>query len=139
LAKIGRRGGVYYAVDSATGKRHSLHTKDKAEANELLVARNEAEREPAFNLHKARVYLAASDPQIASRTWSAALRALIAGKAKGSENRNRWETFAKDQALALILDKALLETRPEHLLEVVREGTITAERLRRGRLPKGGR
>jgi hypothetical protein len=64
-----RRGGTYYLHDKESGQRTSLETPDKARANELLVAHSEAAREPAFNLQKARVYLAASDPQILTRTW----------------------------------------------------------------------
>ena len=91
-----RRGGTYYLHDNESGQRTSLETPDKARANELLVAHSEAAREPAFNLQKARVYLAASDPQIITRTWRIALEALTLSKPEGSENRHRWETFAKD-------------------------------------------
>ena len=68
LVRYGRRGGNYYLHDSETGQRTTLETKDKARATELLVAKNEATREPAFNLQKARVYLAASDPSVSTRT-----------------------------------------------------------------------
>jgi len=57
-------GGMYYLHDNHTGKRVSLETKDQDRATELLVAHNEAAREPAFNLFKARVYMAASDPEV---------------------------------------------------------------------------
>ena len=53
---------MYFLHDNETGQRESLETRSKARANELLVAKNEAAREPAFNLQKARVYLAAADP-----------------------------------------------------------------------------
>jgi hypothetical protein len=66
-------GGMYFLHDKHTGKRVSLETKDKHRATELLVAHNEAAREPAFNLQKARVYMAASDPGVATRTWGNAL------------------------------------------------------------------
>ena len=41
-----RRGGVFYAQESATGKQTSLRTKDETEAKSLLNARNEAQRQP---------------------------------------------------------------------------------------------
>ena len=53
-------GGVIYIHDNETDLRISLETKDKARAVELLMAKNESAREPAFNLLKARVYMAMS-------------------------------------------------------------------------------
>ena len=64
-----KRGEVFYGEDTTTGKQSSLHTRDRAEAGRLLNTKNEAERQPAINLQIARAYLAASDPQIAARTW----------------------------------------------------------------------
>ena len=69
LVRYRSLGGMYYLHDTETDQRKSLETKDKARATELLVAHNEAAREPAFNLQKARVYMAASDPEVATRTW----------------------------------------------------------------------
>ncbi len=125
LVRYGRRGGIYYLHDSENGKRESLETKDKARATELLVAKNEAAREPAFNLQKARVYLAASDPAVSTRTWDDALDAVIEGKAPDSENRRRWETFSKDAAIQQLLGKVVLETRAEDLLKALAAGTVS--------------
>ncbi len=63
------RAGVYYSEDTTTGKQHSLRTKDKDEADQHLNAKNEAERQPAINLRIARANLAATDSEIATRTW----------------------------------------------------------------------
>lgn len=125
LVPYGKRDGTYFLHDNTTGKRKSLHTKDKKRANELLVASNEAAREPAFNLQKARIYLSAADPEIGKRTWTDALYGWIGSKAEGSETRKRIETFAKDEALELILDKPLLETKAEDLLMVLANGTVS--------------
>jgi hypothetical protein len=57
-----RRKSVYYAFDDTTKTFTSLKTKDKAEANRLLMAMNEAGKQPAMNLSLARVYLRHSDP-----------------------------------------------------------------------------
>jgi hypothetical protein len=64
-----KRAGVYYSEDTVTRKQHSLRTKDEAEAFTLLHSKNEAHRQPVLNLHIARTYLAATDPEIAKRTW----------------------------------------------------------------------
>ena len=85
---------MYYLHDTETGQRKSLETKNKARATELLVAHNGRLR-PAFNPEKARVYMAASDPEVATRTWRIALAMPVAANRGGSANRDRWETFKK--------------------------------------------
>ncbi|MHB8524386.1 MAG: hypothetical protein ACYDH9_27005 [Limisphaerales bacterium] len=64
-----RRAGVFYCEDTTTRKQISLRTKDEGEALTLLHSKNESFRQPALNLHIARTYLAATDPEIAKRTW----------------------------------------------------------------------
>ena len=54
-----------------------------------------------------------------------ALGGVIASKPEKSENRARWETFAKDEALKSILDIVLLETRAERLLAVALAPTVS--------------
>src|SRR5579862_2962718 len=104
LICYGLYGGMYYIHDTFTDSRWSLRTKDKARANELVVAKNESAREPAFNLQKARVYMSASDPEVSTRTWGKALTGLINSKAEGSENRARLERFSKEKALEPLLE-----------------------------------
>ncbi len=64
-----RRNGVSYSEDTTTGKPISLRTKDPAEANALLHAKNESVRQPVLILQIALAYLAASDATVATRTW----------------------------------------------------------------------
>ncbi|MGH7967391.1 MAG: hypothetical protein ACREIC_01555, partial [Limisphaerales bacterium] len=90
-----------------------------------LVAHNEAAREPAFNLLKARVYMAASDPEVATRTWEKALDALVEAKRAGSANRRRWEVFTKDKAIKPLLNLVILETRTDQLLAAVLRGKVS--------------
>ncbi len=119
------RGGVYYLKDKQTGRRDSLETKDKDRALELLTAHNEASREPAFNLQKARVYMAASDPDVSTRTWEKALDAVVQAKPENSANRHRWETFKKDKAIDPLLKLVILETRTDELLGAVLRGKVS--------------
>ncbi len=107
---------MYYLVDRHTGQRDSLETPNNERANALLTAKNEATREPAFNRQKARIYLKASDPEIATHTWEIALTAAIASNPKDSANRHHWETAAKDEALNGLRKRVILETRPTDLL-----------------------
>jgi len=66
LTSCGSRGGMLYLVDKTTGKRISLQTCDADEAQQILEARNQAERQPVLNLQIAKAYLAGTDNGIAS-------------------------------------------------------------------------
>jgi hypothetical protein len=48
-------------VDTRTAKRPSLHTVDEDEAQQIVTAKSQAERQPILNLQIARAYLAGSD------------------------------------------------------------------------------
>ena len=58
-----RRKSVYYAFDDTTKTFTSLKTKDKAEAARLLVALNEAGKQPAMNLSLDAVSRKTGSPQ----------------------------------------------------------------------------
>ena len=93
-----RRKSVYYAFDNTTKTFQSLKTKDKAEAARLLVALNEAGKQPAMNLGLARVYLKHSDPMVSERTWQHVFEEII--KLKSGPTQCRWQSAAKDKAFA---------------------------------------
>lgn len=118
-----RRKSVYYAFDNTTRNFESLKTKDKAEATRLLLALNEAGKQPAMNLGLARVYLRHSDPMIAERTWQHVLEEII--KLKSGPTQYRWQKAAKDKAFVLIRTRRLIETQAEHFLEVLKKGTVS--------------
>ena len=63
-------------MDTRTGKRASLRTADPAAAQQVVEAKNQAERQPVLNLQIARAYLAGTDSGITTRTWHDALQAL---------------------------------------------------------------
>lgn len=118
-----RRGnGKFYAEDTATRKQESLHTNDRAKAIRLLHAKNEATEQPAINLQIARAYLAATDPQIATRTWQFVMDE--AAKLKKGTTLIRWATAMRDKAFDSIRHLSILETRPEHFLRALENGTV---------------
>jgi hypothetical protein len=47
-------------VDTETGQRSSLKTRNEDEARQLVLAKNQALRQPTLNLHIARAYLVLS-------------------------------------------------------------------------------
>lgn len=118
-----QRAGVYYCEDKTTGKQTSLRTKDKGEALTLLNARNESTRQPVLNLRLARVYLAASDPLVSTRTWQHVMDEII--RSKDGANRDRWTRAAKSKSFDAIRARTLIDTQAEHLLDVLHKGTVS--------------
>ena len=118
-----KKGGRYYIHDEVTGKQDSLHTNDRATAVRLFHSRQEAEQQPAVNLQIARAYLAASDPQIATRNWQLVMDEMV--KLKKDQTQDRWQTAIKDKAFDLIRHLPILETRPEHFLRGLEAGKVS--------------
>lgn len=123
LIRRGGRGGTFYCVDTKTGKRASLQTGDKDAAKQIIDAKNQAERQPMINLHIAKAYLAGTDSGVSARTWGHALESFA--DTKQNDNRHRWQSVAKDKALALLLPKIIIETKAELLLKVLQTGTVS--------------
>jgi integrase len=117
-----RRAGVFYAEDTTTGKQLSLRTKEEAEAKTLILAKNESFRQPVLNLQIARAYLAASDPNVSTRTWQVPMDEMT--RTKTGRTRSRHETAMRDKAFNLIRDLPILETNATHFLKVLRAGTV---------------
>ena len=57
-----RAYGVYYSRDKETGRKGSLETINKVEAQKLLSAKNDTIQQPALNKGMAKVYLSAATP-----------------------------------------------------------------------------
>ena len=75
--RLVRRGAQYYAHHRSTNQRESLHTADRADAERLLAAKNDAERVPTLNLALGRVFLAARDAELPTRTWATVMAAIV--------------------------------------------------------------
>jgi integrase len=122
--RLYRRGnnGRYYIHDDLTGKQESLQTSDRAAALRVFHAKNEATLQPSINLQIARAYLAASDPQISTRTWQFVMEEIV--KIKQGATNVRWQTAVRDKAFESIRHLPVLETRPEHFLRVMENGTV---------------
>ena len=120
-----RRGDVYYSEDTVTGKQCSLRTKNEAEADTLLNAKNESFRQPALNLRVARAYLAASDPAMIQRTWQNVMEEIRThGKAV---TQIRYGRFMKSKVLDGLRRKKLLETTADYFLDVLKDGKVSVD------------
>ena len=119
-----RRGKMYYAEDNETGEQHSLRTNDKMTAKRLLAEENKARQEPAINLEMARIHARAADPNLASRTWQAAMDELSTHGKPQSQERCRREMAAK--AFDCIRNKPLIQTTSDDLKLVLKRGGSAA-------------
>ena len=117
-----RRKSVFYAFDNSTKKFQSLNTKDRAEGERLLLGMNEAHKQPAMNLRLARVYLQHSDPSFSSRTWQNVMDE--AAKTKRGEAQSRWVRGMREKPFDRIRNLAVIETRAEHFIAMLDEGTV---------------
>lgn len=118
-----RRGTTYYSEDTVTGRQLSLRTKHRDIAARLIHAKNEAALHPAINLQIARAYLTAADPKIAARTWQEVMEAM--SETKRGVTLDRWQRAIKDEAFDSIRRMPVIETKPEHLHRVLREGRVS--------------
>lgn len=114
---------MFYLKDKITGAQTTLKTDDKAEAQRLLQAKNDAEIQPALNLQLARVYLNGADPKLGTRTWQDVMEHITAQKT--DETRRRWDTAVKDANFDFIRTLCVAETRPEHFHAVLKDGKVS--------------
>jgi integrase len=123
LIRRNSRGGKFYCKDTTTGKRTSLNTTSEDEAQQIIEAKNNSERQPLLNLQIAKAYLAGTDNGITTRTWQHAIEALL--NTKQGANKERWLRVVKDKALALLLPQVIIETKGEFILKVLQAGTVS--------------
>ena len=75
--RLYRQGGVFYAQDNQSDKQESLRTTSRKEALQLLRARNESYHTPLMSLALGKVYLAAHNPTLLTRTWAEVMDEMI--------------------------------------------------------------
>ena len=122
--KFKRSWGMWYAFDNVTGNSVSLKTRVKAAAETKVAAMNETERQPSISLGLAKVYLNATDPKLASRTWQEVMEHIVAKKK--AETKHRWETAIKDKNFDCIRKLPVAETRPEHFDKALADGKVSS-------------
>lgn len=115
------RGGMCYCLDTHTGARPSLKTKDRKEAKRLVQHKNEALKNPHINRKIGMAYLSAVDPKLVTRTWWDVMTDMILDKT--GPTLKRWQSVLKDPALHFIKDKVVVCTLAEDFLAVLRAGT----------------
>jgi integrase len=120
---VKRPWGVYYLKNKTTGAQTTLKTSDKAEAQRLLIAHNDAENQSVLNLQLARVYLNGSDPKLSSRTWQEVMENIAS--LKTGPTKVRWERAINDKHFDCIRNLRVAETRAEHFYKALEDRTVS--------------
>ncbi|HWY29357.1 MAG TPA: hypothetical protein VNX46_01300 [Candidatus Acidoferrum sp.] len=120
---VDRKERGFYCLDNETGKRFSLKTQTRREAEEILFAKNQAMRQPTLNRQIAKAYLSGIDPGTSTRTWQTAMEAMI--ERKHGPTRDRWECAIRNKALDLIRQRVIVETQAEELWQTLKIGTVS--------------
>jgi integrase len=118
-----RKSGFFYIENKITGKQSTLKTRDRAEAQRLVQAHNDAYNQSIFNLALARVYLTGADPELVTRTWQDVMNHIV--RRRGGETRRRWTVAIHDKNFDCIRELAVAETRPEHFDQVLTDGKVS--------------
>jgi hypothetical protein len=121
--RLFQRGTVFWCQDNETGKQATLQTKDRATAERILHAKNEAHQQPVINVQIARAYLMVGDPEAVRRTWRFVMDEIV--KLKHGETQRRWRVAIQDEALNGIRDRPILETRAENFLRAMENGKVS--------------
>lgn len=120
----------YFIENTETGDQRSLGTADKATAQRLLDAENQARQTPSLNLQLGKVYMTNADPKMATRTWREAIDELCSHGVEVSQKR--CARALQSSAFNIIRDKLIIETTAEDLRAVLkRGGAATNNYLRR--------
>jgi integrase len=118
-----RRSEVYYCEDRTTGQQKSLRTRDEAEAERIIQAKNDAVKLPQMNLVMAKTYLSAQDPKMIIRTWADVLARFC--DRNNANTRIRHERVARTKPMQFLKCKRLIETTADDFFEALKLGSTS--------------
>ena len=118
---IFRRGRIYYCEDHVTGQQKSLLTRDEAEAQRIVQAKNDAVKLPQMNLVMAKTYLSAQDPKMITRTWADVFERFC--NRSNPNTRMRHERVVRTEPMQFLKSKRLIETTADDFFEAMKLGT----------------
>jgi integrase len=125
-----KRRSSYYIWDTITGKRTSLQTNDKATANGLVQAKNDALKPHAYNLALAKVHLAAADPLLSQRNWDMVMKEFVGRSGRNSTKLRREREFLQPR-YGQFREKVITETTADELLAVIKAGGVYGNSMMR--------
>src|SRR5471030_395920 len=104
------KSGVYYQLDKQTKSQTSLHTKDRESAARMIHAANEKERTPMINRQIGLIYLASTDPDVQTRTWTDVIASYCESRKLHGSSLDRLERAGRAKAVAPLLNRKIIET-----------------------------
>jgi hypothetical protein len=113
-----RNGEIYYTKDKTTGRTESLGTADRAKAQRLFDAKNQAIEQPHLNVAMARVYLSCQSPEMLARTWNDVFEDMELSY--HGPTLKRWRSQMRCAPFQLLRRLKLLGTDGTHFLAVLR-------------------
>lgn len=124
-----KRRGIFYVEDTFTGKKETLGTRERKEAERLRTTKNDTASQPFINLAIGKAYHAAHDPSLVKRTWGTVTEAFVQ---RGKEHtRTRRERAMRSKPLCILRDRKLVETTADDLRGVLSEGKTSTNHFLR--------
>lgn len=127
-----RSNGRWYCEDTQTHRQESLGTSNRADAQALVAAQNQAAAHPVLSMALAKAHLLGRSPELLSRTWAEAIE-YLANSYEGA-TRTRWQRFGNSEPLQRLRSMTLAMTESTDLLRVLnhpKAGSSTNIWLRR--------
>jgi len=119
--KLFRRGMVFYSEEIGTGKRKSLKTGNKREAEQILAAQNATHGNAALRFKMAEAFLSTVDKRLTERKWEDVIREF--SEHGGESTIERKKRVFRNPAFEELKTKKILETTPEDFFHVTRHRT----------------
>lgn len=119
--KLFKRGRVYYSQEISTGKRKSLGTSRKPEAEQILAAMNASNGSVVLQMKIGEAYLASLDPAMTVRIWDDVIKEFSQQGAESTVERK--ERVFRNPSFENLKLKKLVETTPEDFFEVMSKRT----------------
>ena len=121
--KTFKRGKVFYCEDLTTGQQKSLQTRDEADAQRIVQAKNDAVKLPQMNLVMAKTYLSAQDPKMITRTWADVMERFCDRSKKTADAHAARARCHAPSRCSFLKPKRLIETTADDFFAALKLGT----------------
>jgi len=115
-----RRAGIYYLHDAETGKRESLNTHSKREAEQIRIVRNEVAARPQVGWALAKACFAAQDSKVLKRTWQEVIEEFCSRGKSQTQTYRRW--VVSQTPFNQLRHKKLIETTADDIMGFLKAG-----------------
>ena len=124
MFKSGKTGG-YFQYDKLTKRQKSLHTRDHESAVRMIHAANEKELTPMINRQIGLIYLANTDSDVLTRTWSDVIVSYCESRKFDEASLERLQRAGRANAITPLLSRKIIDTKPEEFLKCLNSGGVS--------------